>query len=101
MLNINDKVYLHIGQLENSIDKANFNKSRLCKIIDIKPVRTESNKELGIYTLQALFEDNTYSVMSDDNLWQISPVEDLVEVIKRSKYDDETKASIIELIYTL
>ena len=46
MLNIGDKVYLHIGELENSINKVNFNKTRLCKITDIKPARIESGEEV-------------------------------------------------------
>ena len=100
MLNIGDKVYLHIGELENSINKVNFNKTRLCKIIDIKPARIESGEEVGIYTLQALFNEEEYNVMSNDNLWKMSSVEDLVEAIKKSKYDEDTIAAIIELIYS-
>ena len=99
MLNIGDKVYLHIGELENSINKVNFNKTRLCRITDIKPARIESGEEVGIYTLQALFNEEEYNVMSNDNLWKMSSVEDLVEAIKKSKYDEDTIAAIIELVY--
>ena len=37
--------------------------------------------------------------MSNDNLWKMSSVEDLVEAIKKSKYDEDTIAAIIELVY--
>ena len=100
MLNIGDKIYLHIGELDKSIEKANFNQSRLCKIVDIIPARTEKNEEVGIYKLKSIFTDNEYSVMSNDNLWRMSEVDKLVEVVKASpSLDDNTKEKIIEKIY--
>ena len=100
MLNIGDKVYLHIGELENSINKVNFNKTRLCKITDIKPAHIESGEEVGVYTLQALFNEEEYNVMSNDNLWRMSEVDKLIEVIKASSsLDDSTKEKILEKIY--
>ena len=100
MLNIGDKIYLHIGELDRSIEKANFNQSRLCKIVDIVPARTEKNEEVGIYKLESIFTKNEYSVMSNDNLWRMSEVDKLVEVIKASpSLDDNTKEKIIEKIY--
>ena len=100
MLNIGDKIYLHIGELDKSIEKANFNQSRLCKIVDIIPARTEKNEEVGIYTLESRFTKNKYSVMSSDNLWRMSEVDKLIEVIKASpSLDDSTKEKILEKIY--
>ena len=100
MLNIGDKIYLHIGELDKSIEKANFNQSRLCKIVDIIPARTEKNEEVGIYKLESIFTKNEYSVMSNDNLWRMSEVDKLIEVIKASSsLDDSTKEKILEKIY--
>ena len=100
MLNIGDKIYLHIGELDRSIEKANFNQSRLCKIVDIVPARTEKNEEVGIYKLESIFTKNEYSVMSNDNLWRMSEVDKLIEVIKASSsLDDSTKEKILEKIY--
>ena len=100
MLNIGDKIYLHIGELDKSIEKANFNQSRLCKIVDIIPARTEKNEEVGIYKLESIFTKNKYSVMSNDNLWRMSEVDKLIEVIKASpSLDDSTKEKILEKIY--
>ena len=99
MLTINDKVYLHIGDLSSSIAKVGFNKTRLCKIIDIKKGSTASNEEVGIYTLQAIYDDKTYYVMSNDKLWHMSDVSHLVETIKASAYDTDTIAKIIEVIF--
>ena len=100
MLNIGDKIYLHIGELDKSIEKANFNQSRLCKIVDIVPARTEKNEEVGIYKLESIFTKNEYSVMSNDNLWRMSEVDKLIEVIKASSsLDDSTKEKILEKIY--
>ena len=100
MLNIGDKIYLHIGELDRSIEKANFNQSRLCKIVDIVPARTEKNEEVGIYKLESIFTKNKYSVMSNDNLWRMSEVDKLIEVIKASSsLDDSTKEKILEKIY--
>ena len=100
MLNIGDKIYLHIGELDKSIEKANFNQSRLCKIVDIIPARTEKNEEVGIYKLESIFTKNEYSVMSNDNLWRMSEVDKLIEVIKASSsLDDNTKEKILEKIY--
>ena len=99
MLNIGDKIYLHIGELDRSIEKANFNQSRLCKIVDIVPARTEKNEEVGIYKLESIFTKNEYSVMSNDNLWRMSEVDKLIEVIKASSsLDDSTKEKILEKI---
>ena len=99
MLNINDKVYLHIGQLDRSINNSNFNKSRLCKILDIKQARAANGEQVGIYTLQAIHDkDRVYTVMSNDKLWKMSSVNDLKDVIKESKYDTKTIAEIIDLI---
>ncbi len=100
MLNINDKVYLHIGDLGKSIDKSNFNKTRLCRIIDIKKAGTMAGEEVGVYTLKAIYDnDKTYTVMSNDNLWKMSSVDNLVDVIKKSKYDANIIAEIIDIIY--
>ena len=100
MLNIGDKIYLHIGELDKSIEKANFNQSRLCKIVDIIPARIEKNEEVGIYKLESIFTKNEYSVMSNDNLWRMSEVDKLIEVIKASpSLDDDTKEKILEKIY--
>ena len=100
MLNINDKVYLHIGELGKSIDKSNFNKTRLCRIVDIKKAGTMAGEEVGVYTLKAIYDnDKLYTVMSNDNLWKMSSVDSLVEAIKQSKYKPEVIADIIDLIY--
>lgn len=99
MLTINDKVYLHIGELKSSIDKVGFNKTRLCKIIDIQAGKDTANNEVGVYTLQAIHDSMTYSVVSNDKLWKMSGVEELVEIIKQSNYDHDTIAAIIDLIY--
>ena len=100
MLNIGDKIYLHIGELDRSIEKANFNQSRLCKIVDIVPARTEKNEEVGIYKLESIFTKNEYSVMSNDRMWRISEADKLMEVIKASpSLDDRTKEEILEKIY--
>ena len=100
MLNIGDKIYLHIGELDRSIEKANFNQSRLCKIVDIVPARTEKNEEVGIYKLESIFNKNEYSVMSNDRMWRISEANKLMEVIKASpSLDDRTKEEILEKIY--
>ena len=100
MLNINDKVYLHIGELGKSIDKSNFNKTRLCRIVDIKKAGTMAGEEVGVYTLKAIYDnDKLYTVMSNDNLWKMISVDSLVEAIKQSKYKPEVIADIIDLIY--
>lgn len=100
MLNINDKVYLHIGDLGKSIDKSNFNKTRLCKIVEIKKAGTVAGEQVGVYTLRAIHDNNKiYTVMSNDNLWKMSSVDNLVDAVKKSKYNADTIAAIIELIY--
>ena len=100
MLNINDKVYLHIGDLKKSIDKSNFNKARLCRIISIKEAGIIAGEHVGVYTLKSIHDNNKmYTVMSNDNLWRISSVDELVEVIKQSKYKPEVIADIRDIIY--
>ena len=99
MLNKNDKVYLHIGDLKKSIDKSNFNKTRLCKIVDIKKTKHISGEMIGIYTLKAIYDnDREYTVMSNDKLWKISSMDSLIEAVKQSKYNPDTINAIIDLI---
>lgn len=99
MLKVGDKVYLHIGDIDKSINKVGFNKSRLCRITGLEPVRSEDNEKIGLYNLQAIYEDKTYNVLSNDKLWNISSADELVEVVKQSKYDNETIDAIVKVIY--
>ena len=100
MLNINDKIYLHIGELKTSINKSNFNKARLCRIIKIEEAKSTKGEIVGVYTLEAIYDNGRhYTVMSNDTLWKMSSVDDLVEAIKQSKYKPEVIADIIEVIY--
>lgn len=99
MLTINDKVYLHIGDLKESINKIGFNKTRLCKVIDMQTGKDTNNKPVGVYTLQAIHDTMIYNVVSNDKLWKMSGVEELEEAIKQSNYDDDTIAAIINTIY--
>ena len=48
MLKIDDKVYLHIKDLETSINRMGFNIDRLCKIKDISTAKDSNNNEVGI-----------------------------------------------------
>ena len=54
MLNINDKVYLHIKELKVSIDKTGFNINRLCRVEAIEPVKSTSGEEIGLYKLRSI-----------------------------------------------
>ena len=100
MLKIDDKVYLHIKDLETSINRMGFNIDRLCKIKDISTAKDSNNNEVGIYTLKCVDSDKEYKIMSNDRMWRMSEADKLVEVIKASpSLDERTKEEILEKIY--
>ena len=100
MLNVNDKVYIHLKELEVSIDKMGFNIDRLCVIKEISTAKDTSGRDIGIYVLKCVDSDKEYRIMSDDRVWKITEASKLVEIIKNSnRYDVETKEQIIEKIY--
>lgn len=99
MLRENDKVYLHIGDLQNGINKVGYNKDRLCLVKEIKPVVLDNGEEAGMFILKAVNCDKEYRVLADDKIWIISPMEDLIEAIKVSNYDIQMKEQLLEEIY--
>lgn len=100
MLKINDKVYLHIKDLETSINRMGFNIDRLCKIKDISTAKDSNNNEVGIYTLKCVDSDKEYRVMTNDRMWKMTDANQLIDIIKASvSLDEQTKEQIIEKIY--
>lgn len=99
MLRVRDRVYLHIGDLKNGINKAGYNRDRVCEIKEIKPIVLDNGEEAGLYVLKAMHCDKEYKVLADDKIWIISPIEDLIEVIKISDYDVIIKEKILEELY--
>ena len=100
MLKINDKVYLHIKDLETSINRMGFNIDRLCKIKDISTIKDSNNNEVGIYTLKCVDSDKEYRVMTNDRMWKMTDANQLIDIIKASVgLDEQTKEQIIEKIY--
>ena len=70
MLNINDKVYLHIGDLKNGISKVGYNKDRLCTVKSIEPIVLDSGEEAGVFILKALNCEKEYHVLAEDKIWR-------------------------------
>ena len=100
MLNINDKVYLHIKELKISIDKTGFNINRLCRVEAIEPVKSTSGEEIGLYKLRSIDGEKEYQVYSNDPIWKISKAEELVPIIKDChRYDNSLKEQFINKIY--
>lgn len=100
MLKIDDKVYLHIKDLETSINRMGFNIDRLCKIKDISTAKDSNNNEVGIYTLKCVDSDKEYRVMTNDRMWKMTDANQLIDIIKASvSLDEQTKEQIIEKIY--
>ena len=100
MLKIDDKVYLHIKDLETSINRMGFNIDRLCKIKDISTAKDSNNNEVGIYTLKCVDSDKEYRVMTNDRMWKMTDADQLIDIIKASvSLDEQTKEQIIEKIY--
>ena len=100
MLKIDDKVYLHIKDLETSINRMGFNIDRLCKIKDISTAKDSNNNEVGIYTLKCVDSDKEYRVMTNDRMWKMTGANQLIDIIKASvSLDEQTKEQIIEKIY--
>ena len=100
MLKIDDKVYLHIKDLETSINRMGFNIDRLCKIKDISTAKGSNNNEVGIYTLKCVDSDKEYRVMTNDRMWKMTDANQLIDIIKASvSLDEQTKEQIIEKIY--
>ena len=100
MLTIDDKVYLHIKDLETSINRMGFNIDRLCKIKDISTAKDSNNNEVGIYTLKCVDSDKEYRVMTNDRMWKMTDANQLIDIIKASvSLDEQTKEQIIEKIY--
>lgn len=100
MLKIDDKVYLHIKDLETSINRMGFNIDRLCKIKDISTAKDSNNNEVGIYTLKCVDSDKEYRVMTNDRMWKMTDANQLIDIIKTSvSLDEQTKEQIIEKIY--
>ena len=100
MLKIDDKVYLHIKDLETSISRMGFNIDRLCKIKDISTAKDSNNNEVGIYTLKCVDSDKEYRVMTNDRMWKMTDANQLIDIIKASvSLDEQTKEQIIEKIY--
>ena len=100
MLKIDDKVYLHIKDLETSINRMGFNIDRLCEIKDISTAKDSNNNEVGIYTLKCVDSDKEYRVMTNDRMWKMTDANQLIDIIKASvSLDEQTKEQIIEKIY--
>ena len=100
MLKIDDKVYLHIKDLETSINRMGFNIDRLCKIKDISTAKDSNNNEVGIYTLKCVDSDKEYRVMTNARMWKMTDANQLIDIIKASvSLDEQTKEQIIEKIY--
>ena len=100
MLKIDDKVYLHIKDLETSINRMGFNIDRLCKIKDISTAKDSNSNEVGIYTLECVDSDKEYRVMTNDRMWKMTDANQLIDIIKASvSLDEQTKEQIIEKIY--
>lgn len=99
MLNINDKVYLHIGDLKNGISKVGYNKDRLCTVKSIEPIVLDSGEEAGVFILKALNCEKEYHVLAEDKIWRIATLEQLIEAIKQSNYDAQMKEQLLNEIY--
>lgn len=100
MLKIDDKVYLHIKDLETSINRMGFNISRLCIVKSIETAKDTGGNEVGIYTLKCVDSDKEYRVMTNDRMWKMTDANQLIDIIKASaSLDEQTKEQIIEKIY--
>ena len=100
MLNIGDKVYLHLKDIEISINKMGFNINRLCTIKEITTAKDTGGNDVGIYVLKCVDSDKEYRVMSNDRMWKMTDADKLAGIIKTSKsFDEQTKEQIIEKIY--
>ena len=100
MLRINDKVYLHLKDLDVSVNKLGFNIDRLCIVKDISIAKDSNGEDVGMYVLKSVHSDKEYKIMSNDRMWRMSEADKLVEVIKASpSLDERTKEEILEKIY--
>lgn len=100
MLRINDKVYLHLKDLDVSVNKLGFNIDRLCIVKDISIAKDSNGEDVGMYVLKSVYSDKEYKIMSNDRMWRMSEADKLVEVIKASpSLDERTKEEILERIY--
>ena len=100
MLRVNDKVYLHLKDLDVSVNKLGFNIDRLCIIKDISIAKDSNGEDVGMYVLKSVHSDKEYKIMSNDRMWRMSEADKLVEVIKASpSLDERTKEEILEKIY--
>ena len=100
MLRVNDKVYLHLKDLNVSVNKLGFNIDRLCIVKDISIAKDSNGEDVGMYVLKSVYSDKEYKIMSNDRMWRMSEADKLVEVIKSSpSLDERTKEEILERIY--
>lgn len=100
MLRVNDKVYLHLKDLDVSVNKLGFNIDRLCIVKDISIAKDSNGEDVGMYVLKSVYSDKEYKIMSNDRMWRMSEADKLVEVIKSSpSLDERTKEEILERIY--
>lgn len=99
MLRINDKVYLHIGDLSKGLSKVGYNKDRLCVVKEVKNVVLDNGEEAGIFILKALNCDKEYRVLAEDKIWKIATLEELIEGVKQSNYDAQMKEQLINDIF--
>lgn len=99
MLNISDKVYMHIKDIEKTINNLGFNKERLCYVKSIDKVADSNGNMVEFYRLQCTESDKEYMVATDDKLWKLTPVDKVVDVIKFSPtFDQQTKEEIVTLL---
>ena len=100
MLRVNDKVYLHLKDLDVSVNKLGFNIDRLCIVKDISIAKDSNGEDVGMYVLKSVHSDKEYKIMSNDRMWRMSEADKLIEVIKASpSLDERTKEEILEKIY--
>ena len=100
MLRVNDKVYLHLKDLDVSVNKLGFNIDRLCIVKDISIAKDSNGEDVGMYVLKSVYSNKEYKIMSNDRMWRMSEADKLIEVIKASpSLDDKTKEEILEKIY--
>ena len=100
MLRVNDKVYLHLKDLDVSVNKLGFNIDRLCIVKDISIAKDSNREDVGMYVLKSVYSNKEYKIMSNDRMWRMSEADKLIEVIKASpSLDERTKEEILEKIY--
>lgn len=89
MVTNNDKVYVYMVNLENSIDKAGFSKSRLGTVASIETVKI-NGKEEGQYTIKT-DDDKEWRITTNSITFKIATVEELIDTIKYSNVDENKK----------